>query len=104
MLILQLKEGEIIQVGDARIAWVRRGRNAKNQIRIAVEADMQVKVNRTKEFLKKELEEQAQPKQRPRRPGGGHRKRQPNQNHAGYTHSNTLTTRSGKEIPVFKKR
>lgn len=59
MLILQIKEGEILQVGDARIAWIRRDSTRKNQIRIAVEADMTVKVNRTKQFMSKEFEENA---------------------------------------------
>lgn len=55
MLIVQIKEGEILQVGEARIAWVTRPNSKTTQIRIAVEADKSIKVIRTKEFIDQRL-------------------------------------------------
>lgn len=60
MLLLQLKEGEILKVGDAEIAYIKRGPKNRNQIRIAVKADISIKVTRTKEFISEELKTQAQ--------------------------------------------
>ena len=95
MLILQVKEGEMIQVGNAKVAFIKRGPKNRNQIRLAFEADKEVKILRLKTYLTKEHQDNAD------RPKKNHARRPAKKD---FRKQNTSVPFQPRTIPVFKKR